>query len=86
MYMLQNVMVAASAAAVFPLLGSSPPGGLLFWALTCATIACGSASSVGEQNVITLMLLTFWPQISMRQCLAQLSQLLHEELRLQELL
>jgi hypothetical protein len=49
MYMLQNVMVAASAAAVFPLLGSSPPGGLLFWALTCTTIACGSASSVGGQ-------------------------------------
>ena len=57
MYMLQNVMVAASAAAVFPLLGSSPPGGPLFWPLTCATIACGSASSVGERNGDELMLL-----------------------------
>jgi len=49
MYMIQNAGVAASAAAVFPLLaGSAPHGGLWFWALTCVTIACGALSSVGS--------------------------------------
>lgn len=47
--MIQNAGVAASAAAVFPLLaGSAPHGGLWFWALTCVTIACGALSSVGS--------------------------------------
>lgn len=38
MYMMQNVAVAASAAAVFPLLSGSPPAGLAFWVATCITI------------------------------------------------
>lgn len=50
MYMMQNAAVAASAAAVFPLLSGSPPAGLMFWVATCITIACGSISSVGAMG------------------------------------
>ena len=59
MYMLQNLGVLLSAAAMFPLLADSAgsrrggdPGGssVVFWALTVGSIACGAAASVGSMG------------------------------------
>lgn len=59
MYMLQNMGVLLSAAAMLPLLADSggsrrggDPGGspVVFWALTVGSIACGSAASVGSMG------------------------------------